>query len=141
MWRAIVACVDKFIEGIRLKVGCGDRIKFWTAPWIDNSTLASRFPSIYHLSLRPHGTISDFDSSTGDHVVWEIPLLRNLPNFEANSFSDLIFTISSCRIRTIEEDNLLWWLTRPEFSLLSHSTRGFTRLLVRPCLTPKIYVS
>lgn len=30
MWRAIAACVDKFKESIRFKVGHGDRIKFWT---------------------------------------------------------------------------------------------------------------
>lgn len=63
MWRAIATCVDKFKDGIKFKAGRGDRIKFLTDPWSGSSSLASQFPSLYRLSLRPCGNISEFYST------------------------------------------------------------------------------
>lgn len=41
MWCAIAACVDEFKEGIRFKLGRGDKIKFWTDSSCDSSSLAT----------------------------------------------------------------------------------------------------
>lgn len=50
MWKATTVCVDKLKEEIRFKVGSGNKVKFWTEPWCDSSSLATRFPSLYRLS-------------------------------------------------------------------------------------------
>lgn len=109
MWHAIAACVDKFKEGTRFKLGRGDRIRFWTDLWCGDSSLDSQFPSIYHLSLNPLGAISHFYSLTGNQAVWDITLCRNLSDTETDSFSELLQAITSYRINTNVEDRITFF--------------------------------
>lgn len=91
-------------------MACGDRTKEWKNSLCDSSTLATHFPSFYHLSLSPSSFISDFYFVVGDQVVWDALLRRNLSNAKVDDFTNLLHMLSSYRICIFEEDYLIWWL-------------------------------
>lgn len=108
MWRAIVACIVKFKDGIKFKVGHGIKVKFWTNSWCNNSTLGVQFLSIYRLSHLPAGNVSDFYSIHNSQIVWDLNIKSNLSDPEFDEISELLHLISCYRIRSSIVDSLVW---------------------------------
>lgn len=109
MWRAICACVDKFKQDIYFKVGHGNGLRFWTDPWGDSTSFATRFLSLHRLSLSPDGFIFGYYYLSGEQIVWDIYFRRNLSEVEMDDFSHLLLLLNSVKIRTFENDYLQWW--------------------------------
>ncbi|KAK0601643.1 hypothetical protein LWI29_026061 [Acer saccharum] len=52
--------------GLKLVVGNGVRISFWSDIWCDTVTLQEKFPRVFALAIKKHGFISEF----GSWVAW-----------------------------------------------------------------------
>lgn len=90
MWRAISACVARFKQGIRFKVGCGDCVQFWHDPCCGSSLLVDQFPSLFRLTVSPRGFVFSLYSFSSDQLVWDICFHRNLTDTEIDDFSCLL---------------------------------------------------
>lgn len=69
-------------SGLKWKVGCGDRIKFWEDTWInDEETLAASFPRLYLISCQQNQLLQQMGNhkETGWewNFSWRRPLLDN----------------------------------------------------------------
>lgn len=51
---------DIFKEGLKVVIGCGDKISFWENAWCDIGSLRERFPRIMALFSFKCGTIDQF---------------------------------------------------------------------------------
>lgn len=128
----LVLKISKAVSNSRL--GEGTELSFGLTLGVRCSTLASQFLSLHHLSLRLLGYISEFYSTSSGQLMWDIPLRRNL-NSEAVDYTNLLSTISSCRIRDSDEDSLVWWPDPLAFSQSSPLSIGILPAIVLLLLT------
>jgi hypothetical protein len=48
-WKGLMKVKDEFFDRGRFKVGNGENTSFWEYMWIDNSPLATQYPSLYNI--------------------------------------------------------------------------------------------
>ena len=60
VWRNMIWCIPLLQQGIRWKLGRGNKIRFWFGNWLDEHNLLDllNFPS--DVVSNPHATVSDF---------------------------------------------------------------------------------
>lgn len=89
-WKGIIQVLPTFHPLTKLSLGCGSSIHFWLEPWICSSSLDSRYPRLYNLSVLKDGFIPNFFSPPSN---WNLHLRRNLTELK-NLRIFLAFSIS-----------------------------------------------
>ncbi|KAK3219525.1 hypothetical protein Dsin_013495 [Dipteronia sinensis] len=80
-------------EGLHVVVGSGDRASFWNDLKVDSTPLKVVFPRIFVLAVKKTGPVQDFGRWTGSNWEWEVPLRRQLFDWEIQqwkSFQDCL---------------------------------------------------
>lgn len=91
-----------------LKVGKGDRIKFWKDVWCGSTSLMEEFPQLYGLAVNKEAWVGDYieDGEGGFH--WNITFCRKLNDWEVENALIFFHTLYKYKISLLENDNLLW---------------------------------
>ena len=89
----------------RHKVGNGRSTSFWTDPWIENTTLALKYPLLYRLSLSKKATIKEMWNVV--NKFWDLKLGRNLKDNEAMEWAELSLDLAPV-VLSNKEDSLTW---------------------------------
>ena len=58
LWRSIRMGWEDFSKNIRFEVGLGDRVKFWTDQWCEDSPLQLTFPSVYGIASNKEASVA-----------------------------------------------------------------------------------
>ncbi|GMI95171.1 hypothetical protein HRI_003186400 [Hibiscus trionum] len=72
----------QFNSNLELKVGRGDRIKFWFDCWLCDDPLYYAFPRIFALCVFKQALVMDLGKETNGRWQWSIPLRRPLFDWE-----------------------------------------------------------
>ncbi|KAK2659185.1 hypothetical protein Ddye_005718 [Dipteronia dyeriana] len=91
-------------EGLKVVVGCGDRVNFWADVWCVDSSLKEVFPRIFALAVNKSGVIKEFDHLNDNAWFWDIQLRRRTFDWEVdiwNSFSNFLYGVVLLKGRTI----------------------------------------
>ncbi|KAK3213079.1 hypothetical protein Dsin_017785 [Dipteronia sinensis] len=106
--------------GLKILVGCGDRIRFWEDVWLDDCSLKVAYPRIFALASKKSGTIRDFGSWQKDVWRWNVPLRRSIFDWEVNMWKVFCMALDCVTIIRIIPDVVVW-THRPngEFSVKS----------------------
>ena len=96
-------------------MGNGGSTSFWTDPWIENTTLALRYPllyrlshskkSMYRLSHSKKATIKE--TWNVNNKFWDLKLGRNLKDNEATEWAELSLDLAPV-VLSNKEDSLTW---------------------------------
>ena len=68
-------------------MGNGGSTSFWTDPWIENTTLALKYPLLYQLFHSKKATIKETWNVV--NKFWDLKLGRNLKDIEATEWAEL----------------------------------------------------
>ncbi|KAK3213081.1 hypothetical protein Dsin_017787 [Dipteronia sinensis] len=106
--------------GLKILVGCGDRIRFWEDVWLDDCSLKVAYPRIFALASKKSGTVRDFGSWQKDVWRWNVPLRRSIFDWEVNLWKVFCMALDCVTIIRIIPDVVVW-THRPngEFSVKS----------------------
>ncbi|KAG5622408.1 hypothetical protein H5410_007626 [Solanum commersonii] len=93
------------MEGnVYIKVGNGNKTKFWKDGWIDQTSLRELFPDLYLISENPDARVSDYWTEQG----WDISLRRLLNDWEVERVAVLLEKLAGMIITTTATDKILW---------------------------------
>lgn len=74
LWSTISSLWNECSQFVKLKLGNGKNIQFWTGVWMGNESLKSQFPVLYHCFSDNNGKVAGFYSSNG----WQLIFRRGL---------------------------------------------------------------
>ncbi|CAL5410995.1 unnamed protein product [Camellia sinensis] len=122
-----------YVDNCQIKVGDGNRIKFWHDKWCGNTCLKNDFPLISNLSTDKDGSLHQyFDRKTSPNT-WNFPIRRTMFSWELEEEASLIEVLSSAPSLSPHKVDCIFWacatVNRGEFSVssiysLSNSTLG-----------------
>ena len=95
-WKFISQGLQTFLKNISLRVGAGNRIRFWRDVWCGDTTFESSFPRLFRLSVFPNVFIADiFSTDANNDLGWDFGFRRGLNNREAEEMQSLLLRIHS----------------------------------------------
>ena len=59
-WKAIQGMMPIFLKNAKLKLGDGQRVRFWEDAWVERAQFKFKFPNLFRLSTLHNKPISDF---------------------------------------------------------------------------------
>lgn len=121
------ACVDQSFE---LKLGNGDQISFWEDIWIQNCTLASKYPRLYALSLDKFQKIACMGEVQNNKWYWKFKWRRALFSREQVQVDELIASLPSFTPNSNRSDQIVW---------NQNLGQGYTCKAFVDSISPKLY--
>ena len=82
-WKAIQRLLPAFLNHASLKMGNGDRIRFWEDAWEEREPFKDKYPNLFRLSLLHNKPISDFlVNTTNSDSSWNLHFRRHVSERE-----------------------------------------------------------
>jgi len=72
----------KIVKHLRLKLGSGEKIKFWEDPWLEEGILKELFPQIFAVSSQQNSNIAGMGWFEGHRWTWVLAWKRELSQVE-----------------------------------------------------------
>ncbi|XVF13719.1 hypothetical protein REPUB_Repub08aG0231800 [Reevesia pubescens] len=88
------SCSSVFSSNLCFSLGNGNRIRFWVDEGVENVILRERFPRIYSLAINKDGVVKDFGCWSNNFWNWNVPLRRNVFDWELEQWHAFLCTIS-----------------------------------------------
>ena len=131
-WKAIVKGWSSFACNVKIRVGCGDRTRFWIDCWLGNQSLKDLFPRLFQLSLNKNALIKDVLNWESSSVFsWNLSFVRGFNDREVDRVAALMEQINNAVLRRDEGDKRIWlgdnsgfFSCKSFFDILSHDSGG-----------------
>ena len=133
-WKAIQSLMLVFLEHAKLKLGNGERIRFWEDAWVERKQLKAKFLNLFRLSILHNKLVSNFlHNSFNSEPSWNLHLRRNVSEREVVELAELLSTLERVRVCGLPEDK---WVREKEGSRLFTCKSLFKHLIDKPTYTP-----
>ena len=83
------------MKQVRLRVGKGDKIYFWTDLWVGENTLASTFPELFRCATNHEAKVIEYMERKGDCISWGHTFRRNFKDVEGSQFHSMLTILGS----------------------------------------------
>ena len=108
-WKAISNGLHSFKDFIQLRVGKGNKTRFWEDFWIGTYPLYIVFPRLYQLTRDQNTPIASVASWNSYHSIsWNISFRRNLQDGDIPVFLDLLNLINDVSLDKDALDKRVW---------------------------------
>ncbi|KAG6705367.1 hypothetical protein I3842_07G176000 [Carya illinoinensis] len=108
LWKHIRRGWGVFNRFVKLQLGVGSRIKFWSDVWCDNRALQDLFPSLFQLASAKDVSMADVLETSGGHTHWNVTFSRAAQDWEVSCFAEFYSLIYAIRPNRQLED-VMWW--------------------------------
>ncbi|KAK8492985.1 hypothetical protein V6N11_061977 [Hibiscus sabdariffa] len=115
MWSSIVKSYEKddlfgvcLRNNLKIQIGDGKSIRFWFDNWIAEAPLRFKFPRIFVVCSSKQGTVGEFEHKDNGMWSWDIPLRRQLFDWEVDQWNSLLTLLSGCRTSNFDADWIRW---------------------------------
>ena len=127
-----------FLDHAKLKLGNGERIRFWEDAWGENEPFKVKYPNIFRLSLLHKKPASDFlTNPSNPEPSWNLHLRKGVSEREMVELADLVSTLERIRVCGVLEDTWVW---EKELSGLFTCNSLFKTLIDKPTfISSKFY--
>ncbi|KAL7183910.1 hypothetical protein ACSBR2_026144 [Camellia fascicularis] len=98
-----------FLANCPIKVGNGNRIRFWTDRWCGDICLKYDFPLLFNLSTDKEGSLHQLFARKTSSSVWNFPHRRELYGWKLAEEASLIAVLSSALPLCNENADCLIW--------------------------------
>ncbi|XP_039064927.1 uncharacterized protein LOC120210230 [Hibiscus syriacus] len=98
----------RFRNQFKVRVGNGERIRFWFDSWTLDFPLKDVFPRLFVLSLNRDGKLNEYGQFRSSIWLWHVQLRRNLSDWELSQFTDLLAIIHNITLSSELSDGLVW---------------------------------
>ncbi|KAK9000846.1 hypothetical protein V6N11_081330 [Hibiscus sabdariffa] len=93
---------------LKIQVGDGASIRFWFDLWISETPLRFLFSRIFTVCSSKQGFIAEFGRKVDGRWLWEIPLRRQLFDWEVEQWNILLDLLHGFRSNNLEADWVRW---------------------------------
>ncbi|KAL7202514.1 hypothetical protein ACSBR1_034063 [Camellia fascicularis] len=116
-----------FVDNCVIKVGNGNRIRFWFDRWCGALCLKSAFPLLFNISYDKEGSLHQYFARKSSPSAWNLPHRRELYPWELAEEERLIDILSSAPSLCLDSEDCQVWsiASAGQFSvsaLYSHSS-------------------
>lgn len=127
-WKAICNGLESFLAFIQLKVGMGDRTRFWEDVWISDLP----FPRIYRVSCKTSCLITSMVSwKSSNSLSCDLSFRRNLNNREVDEFMSLMSVVGNASLSKNDPDRYRGLGKSRDSSLVNRILRSCLTLLMK----------
>lgn len=135
VWRNIITLFPLIASHLRFSVGNGNVIHFWKDLWWQDQLLFDSFPRLFRLVCHKDAKVSNVISSSPNGLVWNLPLSRNLYDWEVKGVEKLMSSLNEMFLSPYYEDTRIWDLDPSGF----FSSKFVFLLLYKPIPSQYIY--
>lgn len=98
-----------FLENVELRIGDGNKVKFWQDIWLETSSLKSQFPRLYQLSLNKENTLKMQIGCRDNSNSWCFNFRRPLFGWEEDEVLRLqnLLGVGPCLV-ACQKDSIRW---------------------------------
>lgn len=108
VWKGIWLGREAFWRRVRLKVGVGDRVRFWRDRWCGDLSLESQFPLIFAIVADYEVLVATVKIGERPSTVWNVRLRRNVQDWEQDQLVDLLGFLYGLKFVGDGQDSLVW---------------------------------
>ncbi|XP_028126429.1 uncharacterized protein LOC114323149 [Camellia sinensis] len=116
LWKDIISIgthssiiYNNYLGNCLIKVGNGNRIKFWHDKWCGTSCLKIDFPHLFNLSTDKEGSLHQFFARKISSTDWNLPHRRVLYVWELAEEARLLGVLSSAPSLSLDRADCLSW--------------------------------
>ena len=95
-------------EGMLVKIGNGNSVRFWHDKWCDVGVLKRAFPRLYTISLQKDLSVSQMGEWQDNFWAWDLAWRRNLYDWECEEVQRLRNVIQQITPDRAAEDSVFW---------------------------------
>jgi len=118
-----------FHQYMSWKVGCGDKVRFWTDKWLgEEYTLQQKYNQLFLINRQQSDLISMMGNFSQDNWRWDLKWRRNLFDYESDLAVNFMEDITSVPIQRHVKDIMIW---KADPSGV-YSTKSAYRLMMNP---------
>lgn len=100
---------SKFSENIKISIGDGKKIIFWTDQWVDGKSLSILFPNLFRTIVNKGETLAEVFQRKEEQFSWNFHFIRNLFSREVEDLEGMIALLEGLHIVSQSKpDNLIW---------------------------------
>ncbi|KAL9681972.1 hypothetical protein QQ045_013765 [Rhodiola kirilowii] len=114
-WKDILKTVKEnsevalaFREGVKLKLGRGNEIKFWEDVWLGDRALKDQYPKLYLLAVDNQAVVREMGSWIGRVWQWQLKFRRGLYQWEEVYKTELEEGLRHVQLKDSEDDRVVW---------------------------------
>ena len=107
VWKEILKEAGWCWEKLAFKVGKGNKIRFWTDLWCEDTMLSQRFPHLFTLAAHRNATIEEMWDQNFGVGGWNLRFIRDFNDWELDMIGNLLHDLRGHRI-TLEKDSVFW---------------------------------
>ncbi|WMV26208.1 hypothetical protein MTR67_019593 [Solanum verrucosum] len=104
VWRTIRALWNSMEENVFLKVGNGNKIKFWRDGWIDQIPLSESFPDLFSICNNPEARVCECWTTQG----WDLSFRSLLNDWEVDRVASFLGKLGGTNLVTNAPDRVIW---------------------------------
>jgi len=104
VWRSIRALWNSMEENVFLKIGNGNKIKFWRDGWIDQIPLSESFPDLFSICNNPEARVCECWTTQG----WDLSFRRLLNDWEVDRVASFLGKLGGINLVTNAPDRVIW---------------------------------
>ncbi|RVW97689.1 Transposon TX1 uncharacterized 149 kDa protein [Vitis vinifera] len=82
VWKEIMKENEWCWDSLELRVGKGNKIRFWTDVWCAGTALSQSFPHLFALAVDRNATVEEMWDQNSDQGGWNLRFLRNFNDWE-----------------------------------------------------------
>ena len=100
--------------------------------WCGESSLKSQFPNLFRIACFKEATVDQMFSRNGEHVHWDLSLVRSTNDWEEESVCNLLTKLVAMEVKVQVNDELVW----PYDSKGSFNIKSFCKAIYDRSLCP-----
>ncbi|CAL5380958.1 unnamed protein product [Camellia sinensis] len=120
IWRDVMSVavtqplvVAYFLDNVKIEVGDGSSILFWSDKWIGHSSLENQFPRLFGLSTEPLGSLKWFVDEKNANGRWTLTFRRPLRAWEEEELLRLLQILGEGPDLRVNSEDSIRWLSSP----------------------------
>ncbi|KAL3355533.1 hypothetical protein AABB24_019554 [Solanum stoloniferum] len=108
LWMGSMEVNQSFMElygrNVFLKVGNGNKIKFWRDGWIDQIPLSESFPDLFSICNNPEARVCECWTTQG----WDLIFRRLMNDWEVDRVASFLGKLGETNLVTNAPDRVIW---------------------------------
>ena len=95
-------------EGVKWKIGCGSKVKFWKDRWREEGLSLKKYPRLYCISQQQHHTIQQMGVEVGESWEWNFVWQRMMLEGEMELADSFMEDIEELKVKPNQQDRWIW---------------------------------